>query len=88
VAFGKTSTTELVMNRPTQESIAIFDDVKNYVYGDARIIWAETTRTSDGVLRQAGWVLPGGRRTNNIEEVADMAKWINRICLKERWSRQ
>lgn len=77
----------MIVNKLKPESIARFDDVRNYTYGYGRLIWAEAALTNDGMLHPPGWVLPGGERTNDIEKAAAVAKWIDSIYRKELWIR-
>lgn len=50
-----------------------FDDPRNIHVGNARVIWAKETRPINGLPRQEGWVLPGGRRTTDRGEAREVA---------------
>lgn len=64
------------LKHPTDR--AAFNDTRNFTFGYGRIIWAEATTLNNGDQLPAGWVLPGGRRTDDIEEVAATALWIDK----------
>ena len=55
--------------------IATFDNPKNIVIGQARIIWA----TKDGY--PPAWVLPGGIRTTDKHEATAYAVRLDRLLL-------
>lgn len=55
----------------------VFSSPKNVQIGMGRILWAPEG-TFHGVLHPAGWVIPGGRRTNSYSEALLAAQWIDR----------
>lgn len=58
---------------------APFTDPRNITVGNARVIWAQETRTTSGGLCPDGWVLPGGLRTTNRDEAHQMAVHMDQI---------
>ena len=63
------------------KSIAVFDDKRNLTMGVGRIIWAKAARTASGEHPE-GWVLPGGRRTQDNTEALLAVAFINRYAEK------
>ena len=59
---------------------AIFDDPKNAIAGCGRVIFAKATVTMSGEKHADGWVLPGGRRTDNEREAQAAALAIHGFC--------
>lgn len=65
-----------------------FSDPRDITIGAARIVWASRLRydghRSDmqGVTYPAGWVLPGGTRTQSKEEAEQVASTINTIIMQ------
>lgn len=43
----------------------LFDHPKNIVVGLGRVLWGEHAISTTGESHQAGWVLPGGQRTQD-----------------------
>ena len=64
-------------NRNERIPSDIFHNPRNVQVGMGRILWGTQT-TVDGVLYPAGWVIPGGRRTNSYSEALLAAQWIDR----------
>lgn len=62
------------------DAFAVFDNPKNVVVGCGRVCWGEACYPADSPPVDAGWVLPGGRRTQDIEVALDMAALIDSIC--------
>jgi tRNA nucleotidyltransferase/poly(A) polymerase len=60
-----------------QNEIAVFDDPRNITIGFGRVIWAEATTPRHKAELPAGWVLPGGDRTNDHSEAMRVAEWIS-----------
>lgn len=60
-----------------------FSDPRDICIGAGRIVWATRLLYDgfrddmQGVVYQAGWVLPGGRRTQSKEEAEHAASAIN-----------
>ena len=46
-------------------AIASFHHKNNITVGKGRVLWARATVDTSGTFYQEGWVLPGGRRTND-----------------------
>jgi len=44
----------------------LFDHPKNITVGNGRVLWADVTTDTSGLIHEAGWVLPGGIRTTNL----------------------
>ena len=59
---------------------AVFDDPKNAIAGCGRVIFAKATVTMSGEKHPDGWVLPGGRRTDNEREAQAAALAIHGFC--------
>jgi hypothetical protein len=59
-----------------KHEIAVFNDPRNITIGTARVIYAEATRPRAKAPVQAGWVLPGGERTDDYNEAVRVAQWI------------
>lgn len=56
-----------------------FTDPRNLRIGRARIIWGDKTIKSDGTPLDAGWVLPGGSRTQNAAVALNAANIVNSL---------
>ena len=54
----------------------------NLKYGCGRVLWATALHRDDGTQLPEGWVLPGGRRTQNLEEALHVAQQIDSISRK------
>lgn len=48
-------------------------------YGYGRILYSGHDIANDGIYRDAGWVLPGGRRTADRSEAFQAAMAIDRL---------
>jgi hypothetical protein len=72
------------MNENPFTHVNPFRHPKNIQVGVGRILWGTACRPlngyyCDGVCKgaaEAGWVLPGGRRTTNRSEAEAAARWI------------
>ena len=74
--FNKTKREE----KPSIEtSRAAFHHVNNLQYGRGRLLWAGALNRDNGVQLPEGWVLPGGRRTQDAEEALRVAQKIDSI---------
>lgn len=56
----------------------LFVHEKNIQVGKGRVLYAEAIHDAR-VVQPAGWVLPGGRRTQSHEEAMLVAKEIDRM---------
>lgn len=61
-------------------SRAEFHHANNLQYGRGRILWAQALNRDDGTRLTEGWVLPGGRRTQDAEEALRAAQYIDVVC--------
>lgn len=64
------------------EQIAPFHHVKNVTVGRGRILYDDQGGIQGGRWVQPGWVLPGGRRTQDAEEAIQAASWIDQQSRK------
>ena len=60
-------------------SRAEFHHANNLQYGRGRLLWARALNKDDGTQLPEGWVLPGGRRTQDAEEALRAAQYIDSI---------
>lgn len=61
--------------KPEPKSCAeVFQHPKNILIGNGRVLWGTATTDISGTFHPAGWVLPGGRRT----EVRALAELVAR----------
>lgn len=44
----------------------VFAHAKNITVGKGRVLWAPATTDTSGLEHEAGWVLPGGIRTQDL----------------------
>lgn len=58
----------------------VFADARNVSAGRGRILWGTATQTSRNLIVEEGWVLPGGRRTRDLEVAKEYARWIDHQC--------
>ena len=54
-----------------------FDDPKNITVGRARVIYVRAIRGFDRPIQPEGWILPGGRRTQDKIEAYRAAECLN-----------
>jgi len=74
--FNKTKRNE----KPSIETSRVeFHHANNLQYGRGHLLWAGALHRDNGVQLPEGWVLPGGRRTQNPEEALLVAKNIDSI---------
>jgi len=74
--FNKTKRNE----KPSIETSRVeFHHANNLQYGRGRLLWAGALRRDNGVELPEGWVLPGGRRTQDAEESLRAAQYIDSI---------
>ena len=60
-----------------QHELRPYHHQKNITVGRGRILYDSTGGIKDGKWCQAGWVLPGGRRTTDAVEAISAATWID-----------
>lgn len=60
-------------------SHAEFHSPHNICVGRGRVLWANATNDSSGRHHLAGWVLPGGRRTQSRDEALAVALRIDQL---------
>jgi hypothetical protein len=48
-------------------------------FGAARILWAQACTLRNGMALPEGWVLPGGRRTQDAAAAMAAAEYIDRV---------
>ncbi len=66
---------------PTLETArAEFSHPNNITIGKGRVLWGKEVIKDGKLIHPAGWVLPGGRRTNWREEAERVATVINRLA--------
>jgi hypothetical protein len=56
-----------------------FHHANNLQYGRGRLLWAGALHRDNGTQLPEGWVLPGGRRTQDAEEALRAAQYIDSI---------
>jgi len=67
-------------DKPSIEtSRAEFYHANNLQYGRGRLLWAKALHQDDGTQLPEGWVLPGGRRTQDAQEALLVAQNIDSI---------
>lgn len=71
------------MTRKQEREIARFDHTLNVTQGFGRVIYGEAGTKHDGTVLPAGWVLPGGRRTQNRQLAESVAAEINAITARQ-----
>jgi hypothetical protein len=62
-----------------ETSHAEFHHANNLQYGRGRLLWAVALHRDNGTQLPEGWVLPGGRRTQDAEEALRAAQYIDSI---------
>jgi hypothetical protein len=62
-----------------ETSHAEFHHANNLQYGRGRLLWAGALHRDDGTQLPEGWVLPGGRRTQDAQEALRAAQYIDSI---------
>lgn len=60
-----------------KEPTSPYTDEKKIYIGTGRILWGDYLIDSNGKAHQAGWVLPGGKRTTNEAKARLVAGKIN-----------
>ena len=61
---------------------AEFHHANNLQYGRGRLLWAGALHRDNGTQLPEGWVLPGGRRTQDATEALEVAQYIDSISRK------
>jgi len=64
------------------DDYAVFNDPNNITVGQGRIIWAKACCGTSGIAHADGWVLPGGRRTQNEILARAAAATLDRMSRK------
>lgn len=62
-----------------ETSHAEFYHANNLQYGRGRLLWAGALHRDNGTQLPEGWVLPGGRRTQDAQEALRAAQYIDSI---------
>ncbi|MGI4776934.1 MAG: hypothetical protein ACRYGA_02255 [Janthinobacterium lividum] len=57
-----------------------FAHPKNIANGKGRVMWADATRDCTGRTHEAGWVLPGGIRTQDEATARAVAVALNEMA--------
>ncbi len=71
--------------KDNDDGARVFADGRNLSVGRGRILWGTATQTSRNMVYEEGWVLPGGRRTKNLDVALAYARWIDEQC--RAWGR-
>jgi hypothetical protein len=61
---------------------AVFDHPNNITIGTGRILWAKACTDTCGNAHAEGWVLPGGRRTQNEVDARATALKLDQMSPK------
>lgn len=67
-----------------QSARDVFEHPFNITIGQAQVRWGTPTTDMHGVKHEAGWVLPGGQRTQNRDVAETVAANIDRIISKQK----
>jgi len=71
----------MAITRNNAEAAEVFASEHNIVIGRGRVLWGPETTDANNRYHPAGWVLPGGKRTQSRDVAEAVAHRINQLSI-------